>query len=56
MKIDNANYRVFPGPGRRLASARHANHLDIEEIYDLLLSSPRPQHEGVSLIFFFPLS
>ena len=56
MKIDNANYRVFPRPGLCLASARHANQLDIEEIYDLLLSSPLLQLEDVSLIFFFPLS
>ena len=55
MKIDNANYRVFPRPGLCLASARHANQLDIEEIYDLLLSSPLLQLEDVSLIFFFPL-
>ena len=52
MKIDNANYRVFPRPGLCLASARHANQLDIEEIYDLLLSSPLLQLEEVSLIFF----
>ena len=51
MKIDNANYRVFPPPGLCLASARHANQLDIEEINDLLLSSPLLQLEDVSLIF-----
>ena len=55
MKIDNANYRVFPRPGLCLALARHANQLDIEEVYDLLLSSPLLQLEDVSLIFFFPL-